>query len=232
MLLENNLDGVRLALALSMLGYASYSDLKSREISDFLWIVFGGISVVLIFFSPDMMHFLTNLGFSLIIAPVAIVIWRLGFFGAADAFGLIVLVTLAPEFSFSNGLITPFTTLTNSALLSVVPIIFNLSRNLLAIMRHQDIFNGLETESARNKILALFLGYRAKNPRFSFLIEKKDGMNRKFDFSLKNADNVDFCSAQDSWVTPGIPYIIYITSGFVAQLVYGDIIFNIFKVMQ
>lgn len=215
-----------------MFGYASYSDLKSREISDFLWIVFGGISVVLFFLSPDMIHLLINIGFALIIAPVAVVVWRLGFFGAADAFGLIVLAALAPEFSFSKGLITPFTTLTNSALLSVIPIIFNLSRNLLSIMRHQNIFNGLETESTRNKILALFLGYRAKNPRFSFSIEKNDGMNRKFDFSLKNADNVDFCSAQDSWVTPGIPYIIYITSGFVVQLVYGDMIFNIFKVLQ
>lgn len=226
------MDDIRIILALSMLGYATYSDLKNREINNFLWAIFGGISIVLIFFTSDVVHLLTNMGVSLIIAPVVIVIWRLGFFGGADAFGLIVLASLVPEFSVSNGMITPFTTLTNSIIFSVSPIIFNISRNLVSLVKHQNIFDGLEAETMRNKVFALFLGYRAKNPKFCFAIEKHDGMKRKFDFSLKNADNAEFCSSQDTWVTPGIPYMVYITFGFIVQLGYGDAIFNFFKALH
>ncbi len=232
MVLEGSVDSIRVVLALSMLGYATYSDLKNREISDFLWVIFGGTAVVLVFFASDMMHLLTNVGVSLIIAPVVFVIWRLGFFGGADAFGLVVLAALVPEFSISNGLITPFTVLTNSVVLSIIPIFFNISRNLISLAKHENIFDGLENETKRNKILALFLGYKAKNPKFSFSIEKHDGVNRRLDFSLKNADNAEFCSSQDTWVTPGIPYMIYITFGFVIQLVYGDIIFNLFRTLH
>lgn len=231
MVLEGNMDGLRAVLALSMLGYATYSDLRNREISDFLWIIFGGISVVLIFFSSDMMHLLINVGISLIIAPVVIVIWRLGFFGGADAFGLVVLAALVPEFSISDGLITPFTVLTNSAVLSIAPILFNVSRNLISIAKHENIFNGLENETKRNKIFALFLGYKATNPKFSFSIEKQDGSTRRLDFSLKHADNEEFCSSKNTWVTPGIPYMIYITFGFIIQLVYGDILFSFFRML-
>jgi archaeal preflagellin peptidase FlaK len=232
MVLEGSVDSIRVILAVSMLGYATYSDLKNREISDFLWVIFGGISVVLIFFASDMPHLLANVGISLIIAPVVVVIWRLGFFGGADAFGLIVLAALVPEFSFSNGLITPFTVLTNSVLLSIIPILFNISRNLISLAKHENIFDGFEDESKRNKILALFLGHKAKNPKFSFSIEKRNDSNRRLDFSLKNADDAEFCSSQDTWVTPGIPYMIFITFGFIIQLVYGDIIFNIFRTLH
>lgn len=229
MVLEGSVDSLRIILALSMLGYATYSDLRNREINDFLWIIFGAISVVLIFFASDVIHLLTIVGISLIIAPVAIVIWRLGFFGGADAFGLVVLAALVPEFSISSGLITPFTVLTNSAVLSIVPILFNISRNLISLAKHENIFEGLENETKRNKILALFLGYKATNPKFSFSIEKQEGSNRRLDFSLKNVDNAEFCSSKNTWVTPGIPYMIYITFGFIIQLVYGDILFSFFK---
>ncbi|MGI0102367.1 MAG: A24 family peptidase C-terminal domain-containing protein [Nitrosotalea sp.] len=232
MVLEGSVDSIRVILATSMLGYATYSDLRNREIGDFLWVIFGGVSVVLIFFASDMTHLLTNVGISLIIAPVVLVVWRLGFFGGADAFGLIVLAALVPEFSISNGLITPFTVLTNSVILSIMPILFNISRNLISLAKHENIFDGLGGETKRNKILALFLGYKTKNPKFSFSIEKREGPSRRFDFSLKNADNAEFCSSKDTWVTPAIPYMIYITFGFIIQLVYGDIIFNFIRTIH
>jgi len=47
------------------------------------------------------------------------------------------------------------------------------------------------------------------------------------DFTLKNADSAEFCSSSDTWVTPGVPYMIYIFGGFIVQLVYGDMIFNL-----
>jgi len=217
---------VRILSALIMLSIATTIDVWKREINDILWIVFGAISVVLIFFEPSMTDSLVNIGVSLIVAPIALLIWRVGIFGGADALGLIVLAALAPQLSLSGNTVTPLTTLTNAAIISVAPIFLNLIRNLIAISRHKNIFEGFE-ETRLKKISAMFLGYRAKNPKYSFTIEKMEGNHKKIDFSFHHAENTQFCDKSDTWVTPGIPYILYITTGFVVQLLFGDIIFNI-----
>ena len=208
-----------------MLSIATISDIWKREIHDILWIIFGAVAAVLIVFSPDPLSIVKNVGISLIVAPLAIALWRIGVFGGADALGLIVLAALAPQMSLSTNIVTPFTTLTNAALLSIIPIFVNVIRNLVAISNHEDIFEGFE-ETRLKKTLAMFFGYRARHPKYSFSIEKNEGDSKKLDFSLKHAENEQFCTTSNTWVTPGIPYMIYITAGFVVQLLFGDIIFN------
>jgi preflagellin peptidase FlaK len=219
-------DNLRILLAVLMLLIASFYDVWKREVNDALWIAFGIVSVVLIFFEPELLVALKGVGISLIIAPIALIIWRAGIFGGADALGLIVLAALAPHATLSQSQVTPFTTLTNAAILSTAPIFLNLIRNLIAISKHQDIFLGFE-ETKRNKIIAVFLGYRAKNPKHSFSIEKIEGNHKKLDFSFRNVERSEFNKGSDVWVTPGIPYMIYITAGFVVQIIFGDIIFHI-----
>lgn len=216
---------IRILLAILMLSIASSIDIWKREISDALWIGFAAVAVVLIFLEPDLTGILKSIGISLIIAPVALVMWRMGIFGGADALGLMVLAALAPQASLSNGLITPFTTLTNAALLSVIPIFTNVIRNVIALLNHSDVFEGFN-ETRSKKILAIFLGYRAKNPKYGFSIETTEGNHKKLDFSLKHAEKAEFCSKPDTWITPSIPYILYITAGFVVQIVFGDIVLN------
>lgn len=218
---------VRICLAILMLSVASYTDIKKREIDDRIWMIFGGLSVVMLFFTPDISHSLVTIGISLIVAPVALLVWRIGFFGGADAFALIVLASLAPGATLSSSQVNPFTTLIDAVLLSIIPVFVNVIRNVISVLRHEDIFKGFETETQKNKIIAMFVGHRSKNPRFSFSIEKRDGNSRKLDFALKNADSAEFCSSSDTWVTPGVPYMIYILGGFIVQLVYGDMIFNL-----
>ena len=211
--------------ALLMLGIASVLDIWKREIHDILWIAFGAVAILLIIFSPSPLDSLKTSGFFLIIAPVVIVLWRTGLFGGADALGLMVLAVLAPQAILFHGIVTPFTTLTNAAIFSIIPIFANVIRNIISISLHKNIFDGFD-ETRLKKILAMFLGYRAKNPKYSFPIEKKEGNIRKLDFSFHHAENAQFCSTSDTWVTPGIPYILYITAGFVFQILFGDIIFN------
>ena len=220
------ISNIRILSALIMLSIATSTDLWKREINDILWIVFGAISIVLIFFEPSITNSIINIGISLIIAPVALLIGRFGIFGGADALGLIVLAALAPQLSLSENTVTPFTTLTNAIIVSITPIFLNLIRNLIAITRHKNIFEGFE-ETRLKKIFAVFLGYRAKHPKYSFAIEKIEGNCKKIDFSFHHAENTEFCDKPDTWITPGIPYILYITVGFVIQLLFGDIIFNI-----
>jgi len=222
-----DLNHLRIVLAIGMLGYASYTDVTKREISDFVWIIFGALAVVLIIFEPNLSEALVNIGISLIVAPVVLIIWRIGFFGGADAFAIIVLAALVPQITFSDGMITPFTILTNAVLISIIPLFLNFFRNLIEITKKNDIFEGFR-EPIGKRIMAMFLGYRAKNPKFGFSIEKKAGKNKKLNLVLHNAEYAEFCTAPNTWITPGVPYMLFITVGFIVQLLYGDAIFNFF----
>jgi len=227
-----DVDGIRIILAVIMLGIASYTDIKKREIDDRIWMIFGGLSFVLLFFMPNIYNSFWMVGIYLIVAPVALIVWRFGFFGGADAFALIVLAALAPGSTFVESQVNPFTTLTNTVILSIIPVVINVLRNVIALIRHDDIFKGFENETRKNKIFAMFIGHRSKHPRFSFSIETLEGNVKKMNFGMKNADSTEFCSSSDTWVTPGIPYMIYIFGGFVIQLVFGDIIFNTIRIFH
>lgn len=208
-----------------MLIIASILDVWKREINDVLWVVFGAIAIILIFAESFSNQILIDVAFSLIITPIALVLWRMGFFGGADAFSLIVLAALAPQLTLTENFVTPLTTLTNAALFSITILLANFIRNLIAILNHVDIFSGFDEKKSK-KICAMFLGYRAANPKYGFSIEKPNGVHKKLDFSIHHAENSEFCKTKDTWITPGIPFMIYITVGFVIQLIFGDIILN------
>jgi len=208
-----------------MLFVASALDVWKREIHERLWIIFGAIAIILIFVESLSYQGLIEVAFSLIIVPIALGFWRMGFFGMADVFGLIVLAALAPQLTLTENFVWPLTTLSNAALLSIVILLVNFIRNLIAILNHIDVFAGFNENKFR-KICAMFLGYRSTNPKYSFSIEKSDGVHKKLDLSMHHAEKAEFCKTKDTWVTPGIPFMIYITAGFVAQLIFGDIILN------
>lgn len=216
---------LRAVLAMTMLGTASFLDLKNREVHDYLWILFGGIAGILILLEDSMDTFLLRLGYSLIIAPIAVILWRIGFFGGADSLGLIVLAGLAPLLSLSNGIVTPLTVLTNAAILSLTAPMMNTLKNLMAIINHEKIFANFD-EPMPKKIVAFFLGHKAKQPAHSFSIEKYNGLNKRFDFSLHHSEKAEYCTKPNTWVTPGIPFLLYIAGGFVLQLFVGDVILN------
>ena len=214
-----------------MLSIATVVDIRKREINDILWIGFGGVAVLLFFLNGDLWRTFVLFAVSMIMAPVVLLIWRLGVFGGADALCLIVLSAIAPMTTLGPFQITPLTTLTNAALVSVTPIFINISRNLFAILRGVDIFQGLDVSNL-DKMIALCIGFRSRNPKYSFSIERVSGSKKKLDFSFKHAEKTEFTATSDTWVTPGIPYLIYITAGFVIQIFYGDIIFNMMSGMK
>ncbi|MFB5624897.1 MAG: A24 family peptidase C-terminal domain-containing protein, partial [Nitrosopumilus sp.] len=170
---------------------------------------------------------LLSIGFALIIAPFVIIVWRIGLFGGADAFALIALAVVAPMASLNDNLISPFTTLSNAALLFIIPFLFNLIRNAISQIRGNDIFEGFD-ESILKKIIASFMGYKSKNPKFAFSIERTEKGKKKLDLAIHHAEDQEFCSTPNTWITPGIPYLLLITGGFIIQLIYGDIILSQF----
>ncbi len=223
-------ESIRVLSAIIMLGIASFYDIWKREIHDVLWIGFGAFSVVLLFIDPNFSESVIAILISLIIAPFAIFLWRTGMFGGADAFALIVLASLAPMVTLTNNPVTPLTTLSNGALLFVFPLLANVIRNSISILKNENIFEGFN-ETKLKKSLAMIIGYRAKKPNYGFAIEKTEGGQKKLNIAFHNAETTEFCSSKNTWITPGIPYILLITGGFIIQLIYGDILMNFFGIV-
>jgi len=214
---------IRILLALVMLSSATIIDIRKREISDLMWIIFGVIAGILLFFEPNIVEAAFGIGFSLIVAPLVLLLWRFGLFGGADALGLIVLSALAPMATLSDSAVSPFSILVNSALLSVSPMIINFIRNSVLILRKEDIFHDFD-ETKSKKIFAMFLGYRSKNPKFSFSLERQEGKKKRLNIALHHSDTAEYCTTPDTWVTPGLPFMIFILGGFIIQLLFGDVI--------
>ena len=224
-LLNYNIIGIGLALAMLIIGSAI--DIWKREIHDYYWIVFGSVGFLLIFINSDILSYLLNIGIALIIAPFVIFIWRIGLFGGADAFALIALAVIAPMATLSENPVTPFTSLSNAAILFIVPFCINLLRNVISIVKHENIFEGFE-ESKFKKIGAMLIGYKAKNPKFCFSIEKIEKGRKKINLTVHHAENEEYCTKPNTWITPGIPYLLLITGGFIIQLLYGDLLLSFF----
>ncbi len=160
---------IGIGLALIMLIVGSIIDVWKREIHDYYWIGFGSVGFLLVFISSDLIPNLLTIGFALIIAPFVILMWRIGLFGGADAFALIALAVIAPIATINENLITPFTTLSNAAILFLVPFLINVIRNTISQSKGENIFDGFD-ENVGKKMAAILIGYKAKNPNFGFAI--------------------------------------------------------------
>lgn len=225
-MLEVDIFQIRILLAIVMLSSATVIDIKKREISDLMWIIFGAASVILLIFEENIFQAAFGVGFSLIVAPLVLIVWRLGLFGGADALGLIVLSALAPMATFSDSAVSPFSVLVNSALLSITPMIVNFARNSIRILRKEDIFEHFD-EPTSKKVFAMFLGYKSKNPKYSFSLETQVGKKKRLNIALHHSDTAEYCTTPNTWVTPGLPFMIFIFAGFILQLIFGDIILNL-----
>jgi preflagellin peptidase FlaK len=220
----------RLLLALAMLSAAAATDLRSRSVSDWLWIAFGIAACAMYALDVPEPGELPVLALALGLAGgVSFGVYRAGLFGGADALGFFVLALLVPQYSGayilagSQPAVFPLAVLTNALLLSCTQVAANVARNLLA-MRKAPLFAGLEQEPASRKAVAFLIGYRAKSPRFCFAIEESRGGKRRFDFAPARAETAKYETARDVWVTPGTPFLVYMLAGYAVAVLAGSII--------
>jgi preflagellin peptidase FlaK len=167
-------DGARVALCLSLFIYASWSDYKTREVSNKVWAVLAPSAFALtifqiVMFAPEMLY---NYALSFIItSALAIAIFYAGAFGGADAKALICL-SLALPFYPTHLLqqpqnivspIFPITVFTNAIILAASTVVYAVLRNLFWKSRNRKgLFEGLNKESVGRKILTLLCGYKVK----------------------------------------------------------------------
>lgn len=231
---------IRVLLAAGMLAGAAFLDLRRREVSDLLWMVFGIVALAvyaLEFAYGGTFDLLTTTIPIMIAAAVSFGIYKSGLLGGADALALVTLAAILPTFSggAAEGIlpagafllhpIVPLIVLSNAVILSLLQIAFNLASNAAYASKNPGrLFEGLEHESKAKKIIAVAIGYRAGGrPGFAFPIEQTVDGRRQFSFAPKNAETAEYESRNNVWVTRGTPFLAFMLAGFIAMLFVGDI---------
>ena len=247
MIASMDFDFIRILLAVGMLSTASFLDIRRREVSDLLWVVFGILALVVY-----VLEFANGITFDLLTTAVPISIavaisfgvYKSGLFGGADALGLVVLAATIPTFDgrlvdqilpshnvFLMHSIAPLIVLSNAVILSLSQIGFNIVRNAKYVWKNPGgLFEGLEHESLSRKIIAIAIGYRTSSrPRYAFPIEQEVDGRRRFSFSPESAETAEYELRRNVWVTPGTPFLLFMLAGFIVMLVIGDLSALIFS---
>jgi preflagellin peptidase FlaK len=260
-------DLARTAIALLFLSFASWSDYRTREVSDNVWMLFAPLSLALTFSEIYLYEFpqlpFYGLCFALT-AIFAIVIFYSGGFGGADAKALMCLALILPFYPANllaplsgtvspiSQILFPLTIFSNSvlmaALLAIVLLLYNVFSRLQSGI---ELFGGkYENESLGRKILVMITGYRVsirklkdkwhiypleditkssdKQPERKLLVVPKDEGRDAIVQRLQNAVNAG--TIEDGvWATPGLPFLVFLTSGLLIALLLGDIVWILLR---
>jgi preflagellin peptidase FlaK len=171
----------KITISLAFLLYASWSDYKTREVSNRVWAIYAPIALILtlaeiLLYEHDPLSKLSFFGLSFgITAAFAIILFYSGGFGGADSKALMC-IALALPFStetlfqpiFASGvsplsqILFPVTIFSNSVLFAAASGLYMLLRNLTQrVATKKKLFEGtLATESIGKKILVLITGYK------------------------------------------------------------------------
>jgi len=219
---------------------ASYMDVKTREIEDYVWlliIIASGPLVAYRIWELRNNYLLSILyALSLIIGIVfAVAIAYLNLMGGADAKALIVLsITEIPSLSkdiFS--LIPPLAIFINTTFLSLITIPIILLRNITYYLKKGTLFQGFEKEPLWKKIICIVTAYKVKYDaylknkyRYS-LAEYAENDTRKLKIGLQIDDESEiqcFALNEEVWVNPLLPLIVFVEAGYILYLLYGCIL--------
>jgi preflagellin peptidase FlaK len=164
-------------ITLFFLFYASWSDYKTREVSNTVWILLAPpafaltITELLLFDFSALPFFGLCFGFT---TAFAVILFYAGGFGGADAKALMCLALALPfypmkllkpfsgEFSPFMQMFFPLTVFSNSVMLAALMAVYLLAHNLLWRQRTgKPLFEGEQRkESLGKKILVLITGYK------------------------------------------------------------------------
>jgi len=168
----------KVAVSLIFLLYASWSDYKTREVSNRVWIFYAPIALILsiieyvIFDFSKLPFFGLSVGFTFLIA---FLLFYSGGFGGADSKAFMCIALALPfstEMLFSPitpqgvsplaQLLFPMVIFSNSVLIAAASAGYILLRNIIQrIRKHKEFFEGsLKSESYGKKLVVLITGYR------------------------------------------------------------------------
>jgi len=183
--MEQILSWSRILISLAFLAYASWSDFKTREVSNSVWMLYAPAAFILAL--TQILFFGLNQPFSFgisepfdsllfyglcfaIVSVFSIALFYAGAFGGADAKALMCLAlslpwlpnTTEPRLSLVSP-IFPITVFSNTVLLAALTVVYAVARNSLwRLKTGRKLFEGFEGESIWRKFLAFLTGYKVK----------------------------------------------------------------------
>lgn len=239
---------VREILCLAMLSIGSYYDLKSREVDDRLWAVFGGAGMVIYVWeyvstaTVDVPMALISVSLT---TAIAMALYRYDFFGGADAKALVAVSVILPVYhplmSFYVHPITAITVLTNAVLFALSVPLYNVLYNLAKVARGERIFEGFD-EPMWRKVLACFVGTPSNTQirHHHSVIESLTSEGKKrFSFRLNygnvensNSDGPSYTGSikeGSTWLSQNLPFLAFILAGFLATVLFGDMLLQVLQ---
>jgi len=203
------LDGVRVLLCIVFLIYASWSDFKTREVSNWVWVIFAPLALILaslqfFIFTPELLQ-----GYVLSFAAtsaLSITLFYAGAFGGADAKAFICLSLALPFYPIDilqpySSVVSPLsqmlftiTVFSNAVLLAALSVLYIMARNLLWKQRtKKNLFECGKKESKWRKILVLLCGYKVgivelEKKEYLYPLEDFDENERKLLVVPKDED--------------------------------------------
>ncbi len=241
-----------LTISAGALVLASVSDLKSREVSNKVWLVYGPVALLLFiarvaYFTADTPALLVS---ALATIVVAFLLFQFGVMGGADSKALMCLglaLPFPPE-AVSSWWQVPFplypypiAILANSFLLSIGSGIVIMLRNLIRGIS----FRGFERESFLTKLMILFTSYKTsfnvlRSSTYLYPAEHVDLVESKPErrfrlFSSAEEERDKLVSGLENyrrqglfsdgvWVTPGLPHLVFLAASLLLVLVVGDLL--------
>lgn len=172
------LDAARAIVALFFLFYASWSDYRTREVSNTVWIFFAPLAFVLTFVElflysyedSNMLFYAVCFGLT---ATFAVILFYSGGFGGADAKALMCLALALPfypenlltplgDISPISKMFFPITVFSNSVLLAAATAVYMFLRNIFWHKKsNRKLFEeDLKNETWGRKTLVLLTGYK------------------------------------------------------------------------
>ncbi len=231
--LELGYELIPISATLITLTVATYYDLRTREIAEFIWVPALLISVLSAYFisKPNVLV----IAFSLLPALLLLIFTLLGLIGGADFLAMLLIGLSTPYF---NVLPISLLTLLYSTLIPSTLVIRNFVLNLV---KYRNLYEKLDCGKTPKWPL-LFLGKPIKveaflKSKFMYpLTVFKCGPKNysvvcraSFDInedSREHVNQVSMClnkgylKADDRiWVTPALPHILFITIGYVLALI-------------
>ncbi|RLF12587.1 MAG: hypothetical protein DRJ98_00400 [Thermoprotei archaeon] len=240
---------VKLLICVACLSYASWSDIKTREVSDKVWVIMAAFTAPITIMEVawgrlPLLLLVLSLGLCFIIGLAA---FYVGLFGGADAEALWCLGIALPAYPKLHpwmsqplmGLQQPIFSLSifsNTVVLAASTAIYVLLRNLLYKARGKPLFQGLEEETFPRKAIALFIGYKVDASKLSershvFIMETMRGEKRRLKLFF-SSEKEDFGLSEEKkseltgevWVAPALPLLAYMMIGLAMALFIGDLV--------
>jgi preflagellin peptidase FlaK len=239
----------RILLSLVMLGYTSWIDMKTREIYDLIWVIFGALGFIINVYEvyTGTLPF-WGLGISIVFSAIlSLFLGYIGLFGGADVFAFIALALLNPYqprgVHPSLGLVSliyPLSLFSNSALAGVSSAIVLLLRNLILFFGGKPLFDSYGSSPLWRKIVLMATGMRVdigkvRGPPFQYPLEmpSEDGLSERKLIVMPDIQDDEGAEeifqslkeqgAGEVWVSQTLPFLLFIFIGYMVTLVIGDI---------